>query len=129
MKTEELAYVKLITGEYVLGKVVHEDENTIVLKKPLSAKFEMMLGGLQMFPYDAFYLNKELEEVIFKKEHILHEYKGSEVPSELEAKYTEFASGIVQPQAQGMGGMAGAPGMPGGQDMAEEMQKLILGAK
>ena len=95
---KELAYLKLISGEYVLGEVVHEDESTIVLKKPLSTKFEMMLGGLQMFPYDAFYLNKELEEAIFKKEHIMHEYKKESVPMELEAKYREFASGIIQTQ-------------------------------
>jgi hypothetical protein len=114
---KDLAYIKLISGEYVIGEVAHEDENAIVLKKPLSARFEMMLGGLQMYPYDAFYLNKELEEVIFKKEHIMHIYKGEEIPFELEAKYREFVSGIVQ---------AKTPDLKATPENSD-LQKLILG--
>ena len=118
---KELVYLKLISGEYVLGEIAHEDENTIVLKKPLSTKFEMMLGGLQMYPYDAFYLNKELEEVIFKKDHIMHEYKGEAIPMELEAKYREFASGIVQAQKPAID--------PAPAENNSNFQRLILGDK
>jgi len=90
-----LAYIKIISGEYVIGEVRHEDENVITLKKPLSTKFEPTLGGLQIFPYDALYLGKELDEVTFKKEQLLHIHENEDVPSEIAAKYTEYATGIV----------------------------------
>ena len=121
-KTNTIAYIKLISGEYVLGKVEHEDENIIILKKPLGVKFEMMVGGLQMFPYDAFYLNREPEEVIFKKDQILHEYKDEEVPEELQKKYTEFESGIVQQQTPDLGAGMSGMGMPGA---GQDIQKLL----
>jgi len=117
--SQELAYVKLISGEYVLGRVEHKDEETIVLKKPLSVNFEMMLGGLQMVPYDAYYLNKEVQEAIFKIEHTLHIHEGSDVPKELEEKYNEFASGIIQP-GQAQSGMQEAQAM--------QMMNQLLGA-
>jgi len=115
----ELAYVKLISGEYVLGEVDHKDEETIVLKKPLSVNFEMMLGGLQMVPYDAYYLNKELQEVIFKLDHIIHVHEGEDVPKELGEKYNEFVSGIIQP-GQAQSGMQEAQAM--------QMMNQLIGA-
>jgi len=116
----KLAYIKIISGDYVLGEIVENNENEIKLKKPLATKFEMMLGGLQMYPYDAFYLSKELEEISFKKEHVIHIFEGDDIPFELESKYREFVSGIVKAPA-GMNMEAGAEN--------NDLQRLILGGK
>jgi hypothetical protein len=116
---KDLAYIKLISGEYVIGEVAHNDENTIVLKKPLSTKYEMMVGGLQMFPYDAFYLNRELDEVIFKKDYIMHIHENEDIPEELKGKYNEFASGLIQPQKPDLSA-AGA---------SDALTKMLMGAQ
>jgi hypothetical protein len=91
----ELAYVKVISGEYVLGKVEHQDENTIVLKKPISVIFDPMQGGLGFMPYDAMYLMKEVPEIIFSKDKLIHVFEGDNIPTELKDKYIEFDTGII----------------------------------
>jgi len=101
--SKELAYVKMVTGDYVIGEVTHDDEASVTLKKPVSIIFDPMQGGLGFMPYDAMYVMKELEEISIKKEFIIHEFKGDLIPKELEDKYIEFCSGIITPE-QAAGG-------------------------
>ena len=100
----EIVFVKVISGDYVVGKVLESDKDSeLVLYKPLTVRFEAMMGGLQVVPYDAFYIGKELDEVGIKEEHIMHIFVGSEVPEEIKAKWTEISTGIVteaQPEIQ-----------------------------
>jgi len=95
MKKDELVFIKLVSNGYVVGKVVDEDDGQVKLKKPLSVVFEPMMGGLQILPYDAFYLGKEMEELSFKTRDIMHVFEGDDIPAEIQGKYIEFETGIV----------------------------------
>ena len=101
--SKNLAYVKMVTGDYVIGEVTHDDETSLTLKKPVSIIFDPMQGGLGFMPYDAMYVMKELEEINIKKDFIIHEFKGDLIPKELEDKYTEFCSGIITTPEQAAG--------------------------
>jgi hypothetical protein len=92
-------YLKLITGQYILGDLENENDNIITLKKPVSIEFNPMAGGLAFIPYDAFYLGKELETVEIKKEHIMHDFS-NQVPKEITDNYTKYKSGIDLAPAQ-----------------------------
>jgi hypothetical protein len=122
----ELAYVKIISGEYVLGKVEHQDENTIVLKKPISVIFDPMQGGLGFMPYDAMYLMKETPEIIFNKDQLIHVFEGDNIPVELKDKYVEFDTGIITEAPQGPMGPQPAPDMQAG---LEQLQALAEAMK
>jgi hypothetical protein len=95
MEKDTLVFIKLITGGYTIGKVINDTETELELKKPLSVIFEPMMGGLQILPYDAYYLGKEVNELSFKKDQIMHVFEGEDIPLEIEAKFREFESGIV----------------------------------
>jgi len=87
-----MKYLKLITGQYVIGDVKNENEETVILKKPVSLEFNPMAGGLSFIPYDAFYLGKEIEELEIKKSHIMHDF--DDIPKEIADNYVKFKSGI-----------------------------------
>jgi len=84
-------YLKLITGQYIIGDLEFEDEKNVVVKKPVGLEFNPMAGGLGFMPYDAMYLGKELEKVDIKKEHIMHKF---EPPKEIMDQYVKFKTGI-----------------------------------
>ena len=89
MKT---VYIKLISGQYVIGDLEFQDEKNMVLKKPVSLDFNPMAGGLGFVPYDAFYLGKEIDKVDFKKEHVMHIFE--DIPEEISNNYVKFKTGI-----------------------------------
>jgi len=89
MKT---VYLKLITGQYVVGDIIEVDEKEIKIKKPVGIDFNPMAGGLAFVPYDAFYLGQELEEVSFKQDQIMHTF---EPPKEILDNYIKYKSGIM----------------------------------
>ena len=91
-------YLKLITGQYVIGDIISENEKEIKIKKPVGIDFNPMAGGLAFVPYDAFYLGQELNEVVFKKDQIMHTF---EPPKEILDNYIKYKSGIMPaPSAQ-----------------------------
>jgi len=97
-----IKYIKLITGNYVIGKEIKSESNEVlVLEKPVSIEFNPMAGGLGFVPYDAFYLGKEVEKMEFKNQHIMHVFEAEEIPEEIAKKYTEFLTGIVTDVPQG----------------------------
>jgi len=93
-----LYFIKVITGSYIIGEGEKTEEG-YVLQKPLSVIFEPMMGGLQVIPYDAYYLGKEIDSINVKEDHVMHEFTGDDIPKEIADKYTEFKSGIVQAPA------------------------------
>jgi hypothetical protein len=92
-------YLKLITGQYILGDLANEIDGVITLKKPVSIEFNPMAGGLAFVPYDAFYLGKELENIEIKKEHIMHDFS-DQIPKEIIDNYIKYKSGIDLVPAQ-----------------------------
>ena len=80
----DIILVKIITGDYVLGRALIEND-TITLKKPLNLKFEPMMGGLQVTPYDVYYIGRELDKITFKKSQVLHRFE--DFAQELKDKY------------------------------------------
>jgi len=87
---ENLVYLKLVTGEYVIGQEIDGK-----IKKPVSIVFDPMQGGLGFMPYDAVYLMTEVQEISFKDEVIMHKFTGNEIPKEIVDKYREFVTGLV----------------------------------
>jgi hypothetical protein len=87
----EIKMIKLVNGEVVLGGIKEETDDKIVFSKPMQLMLDPMQGGVGMIPYDAVYIQEELEEFSFDKKHIMHEMK---VHSSFEDAYNKQTTGI-----------------------------------
>ncbi|GAB6888174.1 hypothetical protein JCM13304A_16720 [Desulfothermus okinawensis JCM 13304] len=86
----EIKLVKIVTGDYVIGKWVEEDGK---LKDPAILQTIPTQNGISMalmpfgYPFD-----QEIEGEI-SKDHIIYWYKN--IPAELETKYLEASSNLT----------------------------------
>ena len=71
MKNTELKMIKLITAEVIVGTVLKETENELVLGHPIMIDYTGNTGAIAMIPYDEQYTEVHPEEKQFDKQFII----------------------------------------------------------
>ena len=90
MVENEVIIIKLVTGEVVIGKYLHGEEE-VVLEKPFSLIMDPMQGGVGLMPYNAIYTQTEPESATFQAKYIVEEIQ---VHSSFKDAYLERVTGI-----------------------------------
>jgi len=89
MKTSTTKITKLITNQMIIGKTTHSG-NITTIEQPYMVVPDP--SGIQIFPYDAAILGRELEYITVSNDSTIY---SSEVGEELRNNYLTAISGIT----------------------------------
>jgi len=93
----EIKMYKLVSSEFVIGKLVDGDTDSIGIDTPMCVHFQPAPNGqlgINLFPMNPF-ANQTDEAIKFKNDHIMFEI--AEVHPDILNQYSEITSGITIP--------------------------------